>query len=322
MLRAAYPQVYSQDIDGLIKENAYKIYAAYLALDGICTGADANPKYRFKKTAPKPATSISSLLNNGATDAEKDALEEFHAARTICQARAAKKAEEQRKEKEEADNLERARTEGTLTECGCCFDELPRNRMVHCNGAISHWFCRGCARRMAENTIGLSKYHLDCMSMDGCDATFSKDHRDLFLDAKLAVALDRIEQEAVLRMAGIENLETCPFCSYAEEYPPVEENKEFRCLNPECAQVSCRHCRHETHIPKTCDEAAREFGHSARRKIEEAMSAAMIRRCNKCQATAPHFSPVRASLTALNRRHTVHQGERLQQDDVYAQRLS
>jgi TRIAD3 protein (E3 ubiquitin-protein ligase RNF216) len=136
---------------------------------------------------------------------------------------------------------------------------------------------------MAESEIGLSKYHLECMSMDGCDATFAKDQKELFLDAKLAVALDTIEQEAVLRMAGIENLETCPFCSYAEEYPPVEENKEFRCLNPECALVSCRHCRQETHIPKTCDEAAREIGHSARRKIEEAMSAAMIRKCNKCK---------------------------------------
>ena len=105
----------------------------------------------------------------------------------------------------------------------------------------------------------------------------------MFLDAKLAVALDSIEQEAVLRMAGIENLETCLFCSYAEEYPLVEENKEFRCLNPECALVSCRYCRQETYIPKTCDEAVREIGHSARRKIEEGMSAAMIHKCNKCK---------------------------------------
>lgn len=36
------------------------------------------------------------------------------------------------------------------------------------------------------------------------------------------------------------------------------------------------------HVPLTCEEAVREHGFSARRTIKEAMSAAMIRRCNKC----------------------------------------
>lgn len=136
---------------------------------------------------------------------------------------------------------------------------------------------------MAENEIGLSKYELGCMSMDGCQAGFARDQRDLFLDQNAAIALERIEQEAVLRLAGIENLETCPFCPFAAEYPPVEVDKEFRCQNPECEFVSCRLCRQETHIPKSCAEAKRENGLSARREIEEAMSAALIRTCNKCR---------------------------------------
>lgn len=127
------------------------------------------------------------------------------------------------------------------------------------------------------------------MSVDSCSSGFSRDQRDLFLDEKMTIALERIEQEAVLRMAGIENLETCPLCPFAAEYPVVEENKEFRCENPECLMVSCRLCRRETHIPKTCEEFAREEGHSARRVIEEAMSAALIRKCNKCtSASCPH----------------------------------
>ncbi|KAL2257598.1 hypothetical protein VTK26DRAFT_9421 [Humicola hyalothermophila] len=200
----------------------------------------------------------------------------------MCESEAAKEAEEKQKQEEEAENFKRAKTEGTISECGCCFDEQPRNRMVHCNGDVLHWFCRGCARRMAESQIGLSKYHLACMSMEGCDATFDNEQKRLFLDDKLLAALDRIEQEAVIRMAGIENLETCPFCPFAAECPPVEEDKEFRCANPECELVSCRLCRQETHIPKTCEEAAREMGYSARRTLEEAMSAALIRKCNKC----------------------------------------
>lgn len=240
------------------------------------------------------------MYANSTDEAVKDALAEFEAANAACQAKASKEADERRREKEEAENLERARAEGAVSDCGCCFDEFPLNRMVHCDGEVAHWFCRECARRMAENAVGLSKYQLECMSMDGCQGTFRKDQRDLFLDDKLALALDKIEQEAVIRMAGIENLETCPFCPYAAEYPPVEENKEFRCLGPDCGVVSCRRCRRETHVPKTCEEVAREAGLSARRKIEEAMSDALIRKCNKCKTTSPPvLSPLVLSSLSL-----------------------
>lgn len=83
-------------------------------------------------------------------------------------------------------------------------------------------------------------------------------------------------------MAGIENLASCPFCPYAAEYPPVEVNREFRCQAPDCEKVSCRLCKLESHIPKSCEEHLRDNGLSARRQIEEAMSAALIRKCNKC----------------------------------------
>ena len=82
-------------------------------------------------------------------------------------------------------------------------------------------------------------------------------------------------------MAGIENLASCPFCPYAAEYPPVEIDKEFRCEAPDCEKVSCRLCRLESHIPKSCKEN-KELGLSVRRQIEEAMSDALIRRCNNC----------------------------------------
>lgn len=120
------------------------------------------------------------------------------------------------------------------------------------------------------------------MSVDGCDASFSRDQMIEFLDEKSFIALDRNEQEAMLRMSGIENLASCPFCPYAAEYPPVEEDKEFRCEHSDCGKVSCRLCKAETHIPKSCEEYARENGLSIRRQIEEAMTAALIRTCNKC----------------------------------------
>ena len=294
-----------------MKENFYRLYATYLALDKASWSLDMAPA-RVKKLGNSRPPHPESALRNSAIDAEVDALAAFDAASADCRAKAevrqAKEAEEKRKAQDEAENLERAKAEGTIADCGCCYEELPLNKMVHCNGTTLHWFCLECARRTAETAVGLSKYHLGCISMDGCDATFSRDQKMVFLDDKLATALELIEQEAVLRMAGIENLATCPFCPYAAEYPPVEVNKEFQCENPDCRLVTCRLCREETHIPKSCSEAAKERGHSVRRTIEEAMSAALIRKCNKCQ-TAPltctlYFSADREQVARPSSRRT------------------
>ncbi|GKT45375.1 E3 ubiquitin-protein ligase RNF216 [Colletotrichum spaethianum] len=201
---------------------------------------------------------------------EKRALQELRAARKLQ----LKRINETMQAARELHNFDSAKANGTVVECGCCFDEFALNRMVSCEGPeIFH---------NAENAVGQSKYELVCMSMDQCKASFSHSQRRIFLTDQLVAALDRIENEAVLRMAGIENLERCPFCPYAAEYPPVETNREFRCDNPDCQKVSCRLCKEETHIPKTCEEVARDNGIGARHEIEEAMSAALIRKCNKC----------------------------------------
>lgn len=211
---------------------------------------------------------------------QRAAIAEFRAARELRTHKNAKAAEAD----EEQANFAEAQRNGQTMECGCCYDEQALNRMAKCNGETIHFFCGNCVRQQAETQVGYSKYELKCLSMDGCSAGFSFAEKKRFLDKGLRTALDRIEQEAVLREAGIENLETCPFCPYAAEYPPVEQDKEFRCEMPDCRKVSCRLCRKETHIPKSCAEvAATEEGLTARREIEEAMSDALIRKCNKCK---------------------------------------
>lgn len=250
----------------------------------------------------------------------KEALEEFKLARKAGEALVLSLEGHKYREQVELDNLTKAKAEGTMVECGCCFDEIPLNRGIHCNAATIHWFCRDCARRMAESQIGMSKYELTCMSMDGCTGGFCRDQREVFLDNKTTIALERIEQEAVLRLAGIENLASCPFCPYAAEYPPVEVDKEFRCQKPDCEIVSCRLCQRETHIPKSCEEAAQDAGLSARRVIEEAMSAAMIRKCNKCKSKATSDAPPDLR-TKLSRWHAFYQRAWLQQDDMHSRRL-
>jgi TRIAD3 protein (E3 ubiquitin-protein ligase RNF216) len=48
------------------------------------------------------------------------------------------------------------------------------------------------------------------------------------------MALERLQQEEALRVAEIDGLVQCPFCDYAAICGPIEEDKEFRCQNPEC----------------------------------------------------------------------------------------
>ncbi|GAP92320.2 putative ring finger protein [Rosellinia necatrix] len=285
LLGQDFPKVPQLTIRGFLLDNGNSIFEAYTAMDEKRrTWDDANPPWAEKKTLTKILNGFTRdhlpNLDLGTFEAdEQAAIAEYMAAKELS----AVKDNKAQAEVEEHKNFLRAQAEGQTTDCGICFEEFPLNRMVQCEGEDMHWFCRGCLRSQAESQIGMAKYELTCMSLEGCSAGFSKAQRALFLDKKLTIALDRIEQEAVLRMAGIENLETCPFCPYAAEYPPVETDKEFRCDNPRCQLVSCRLCRKETHIPKTCAEADADRGLDARHILEEAMSAALIRRCNKCQ---------------------------------------
>ncbi|KUI68591.1 hypothetical protein VM1G_03842 [Cytospora mali] len=290
LLQQSFPHVYVTDIRKVLARHGNCLYPAFLALDKALDGwDDQNPPFKKKTRITQSyrkydLTNLDDIIRDSIDEGEREALEEFRAVSVVQSNQRAEAVAEMQRDQDEKENFENARLEGNIADCGCCFVEFALNRMVHCDGDTLHWFCRDCARMMAETQIGLSKYHLECMSTDGCTGHFALDQREIFLDANARTALDRIEQEAVLREAGIENLETCPQCPFAAEYPPIEVNKEFNCLNPECGVVSCRSCRKETHVPKSCAEAALDSGHSARHEIEEAMSAALIRKCNRCSA--------------------------------------
>jgi TRIAD3 protein (E3 ubiquitin-protein ligase RNF216) len=101
-----------------------------------------------------------------------------------------------------------------------------------------------------------------------------------------------------LRSAEIEGLVKCPFCDYAAICPPIEEDKEFRCENPECKaslprssrfcfalisgigmDVTCRHCQRKSHLPLSCTEAMKDDKIAIRHVVEEAMTQALVRKC-------------------------------------------
>ncbi|KAH8593523.1 hypothetical protein B0O99DRAFT_215494 [Bisporella sp. PMI_857] len=289
ILGSEFPQIPMKYIDACLKTSGGTLFSAYRVLEEADRTFDPNKPTYIRIKSRKIATD-EFLDDNLDNLIAKSPLEEQEVLRELQVSRRVRwKADEKREEErlhilaEEA-NCVRAQAEGAMRDCGCCFGDYPLNRMVHCdNDEELHFFCRDCAQRNAETEIGNSRYELKCMDTSGCVAGFSMEQRSLFLDAKTTIALERIHQETELRMAGIENLASCPFCTYAAEYPPVEVNTEFRCQKPDCKKVSCRLCNLESHVPKSCEENAKENGLSVRRQIEEAMSEALIRRCNKCQ---------------------------------------
>lgn len=180
-------------------------------------------------------------------------------------------------------NEQEARDTGNMMDCGCCFTEQPINRMTHCNGDEPHFFCLDCAKRNVEVDIGQSRCRPKCMDVSGCSGGFDRVQLLHFLELKTFEALERMQQQEDIRLAGLDDLEECPFCDFKAICPPVDVDREFRCGNPECTKVSCRLCRRETHIPQSCEEFAKENKLTVRHAVEEAMTQALVRSCNKCK---------------------------------------
>ncbi|KAJ3328007.1 hypothetical protein HDU76_010749 [Blyttiomyces sp. JEL0837] len=73
----------------------------------------------------------------------------------------------------------RPKDEECTMECGCCYSEFPLAEMTKCEDG--HLFCCECARRAAENVIGLKKTDLKCLDSSGCQFSFSTSEAQRFL---------------------------------------------------------------------------------------------------------------------------------------------
>ncbi|KAL2890335.1 RING finger protein [Ceratocystis lukuohia] len=177
--------------------------------------------------------------------------------------------------------------EGSGFECGCCFTRVALRKVVHCNSdEEQHPFCVECVRSYAETQIGIRQCQLTCISMDGCEAIFGRTSWSKFLSPTTIVALEKIERQTALSGPGLENIFQCPHCEFMAEYPPIEEAPVFFCQNPGCSKESCRSCGRAGHGSDPCQTVAEDLRNpeTARHLVEEAMSDALIRRCNKCQS--------------------------------------
>ncbi|KAI8922162.1 hypothetical protein DFJ77DRAFT_516476 [Powellomyces hirtus] len=167
-------------------------------------------------------------------------------------------------------------------ECGCCCDELPLAEMTQCEDG--HLFCRQCARRAAENVIGLRRTQIKCLSSDGCAYNFSRREIESFLSKTVFEGYLRLCQEVEIAQAGLAGLQPCPFCPFAADMSTgPEEDPLFFCQNTECKAVTCRKCQRRNHSPLTCAQVVEnEAKGTHQHGVAEAMTEALLRACPRC----------------------------------------
>lgn len=269
VFRSEFPETPSTYIKSIVK-NKQHLYPAYLALEEAQRQATRPyPRRRARETVD-----VSGIISTLEEEAASAVRAELLAARAACEKAASERA-----------NFETCKREGTLQECSVCFDECPYNRAIACDSA--HFTCYDCTKTYIGTEVGQGTCDVTCpYSIDGrpCGAAFSETALQALDDPKLLKKFFDLKQQQEIREADLGDLAECPFCDYKEIYPDVEDNFEFQCQNPECMVLSCRRCSRKSHVPTTCQENSKDDLIAKRHKIEEAMTAALVRTCNKCKS--------------------------------------
>ncbi|KAK4872689.1 hypothetical protein RN001_014718 [Aquatica leii] len=182
-------------------------------------------------------------------------------------------------EKKLQDQVERAQTKaaGLMKTCFCCFDdEVMPKEVVTCE--VGCVFCKSCVQKGVEVVFGEGKLDFACLS--DCSSYFSLQALQAVLTPKMFSAIALKKQVQEVKAAGIDDLESCPFCEFVTI--PARDDKLFRCLNPECMKESCRQCKEPSHVPLRCDEVENDQEVKTRTYIENKMTEALLRTCYKC----------------------------------------
>ncbi|XP_064093448.1 E3 ubiquitin-protein ligase RNF216-like isoform X2 [Macrobrachium nipponense] len=167
-------------------------------------------------------------------------------------------------------------------ECVICCNDVAASDMVSCSAARHrHRFCSGCVKRFVEEEMGQGRFTFRCPEIECPGSIQERDLRTLLAPAVMDRVMQRQQLDEVVR-AGLEDLESCPFCDF-KVIMPNKHDKVFLCQNPACMKDSCRLCKEINHIPRSCREVLAEKQKDVRTTLENRMAEAMIRECVKCK---------------------------------------
>jgi hypothetical protein len=164
-------------------------------------------------------------------------------------------------------------------ECKCCYGDIEPRKHVRCSMDRSHIFCRECPRRAFEAQMQQGKLTFQCLYDTECKGVFTQRERRYYMTRRMASRASALEVSLSISNAGIENLVSCPRCSYAEIHDEPQDTLE--CKNPKCASKTCTKCFQDSHPGLFCsvDEET-----EARKAYEEEQTKSILRECPRCSA--------------------------------------
>lgn len=161
----------------------------------------------------------------------------------------------------------------------CCTENVNVDQLTQCTEG--HLSCMTCAKKMAQERIGLMKSSLPCLSEESCNAYVHESEIRRFLDPIAFNLWLEIQLQDDLLHANMEDLENCPICHYAYfiDYS-VPKTGTYTCMK--CSKTTCRICKSIDHRPLRCNESSQWASSSSTddgHKINEKMSMPLVRIC-------------------------------------------
>ncbi|KAM8825562.1 E3 ubiquitin-protein ligase RNF216 isoform 1-T2 [Synchiropus picturatus] len=177
-------------------------------------------------------------------------------------------------------NEDEYKKDGQLIECGCCCGEFAFEKMTQCSDG--HLFCKECLVKYAQEAVfGSGRSELSCMQ-GGCPCSFPVCELEKVLPENILCKYYERQAEEAVAATCADELVRCPFCNF-----PALLDKQmflFSCPNPRCRKESCRKCHVQwnQHVGKTCEQVLERDEIRMRVLFEERMTAARVRKCDKC----------------------------------------
>ena len=169
--------------------------------------------------------------------------------------------------------IQAAAKAGNTQTCSVCYDTFTRPETLVC-GSGEHAICEPCALQYVTTELFDSgRATTKCVL---CAEQYNAKRIRELLPPRACTAFDMLESRAALVAAGItDSTHTCTKCGNVVLLS--EGVTVHRCSA--CGHATCVLCNEDDHLPLRCDQVETAADASVRHKIEEAMTAALVRKC-------------------------------------------
>lgn len=172
-------------------------------------------------------------------------------------------------------------TEGQFIECCCCYNPVPFENLTQCNAG--HLFCLTCVKEYIQTTVfGEERNDIHCLDMESqCQESFPLSSIEAALPKETFNRFQELMQRIEIKKAGLEGLRNCIHCSYCYILDPSDT--VFYCRG--CNKNWCLKCENADHSPNPCPKKETQSEEAQRKRLEEELTAARLRKCSKCDTT-------------------------------------